>query len=97
MARLIEASRSIYVVVIVGSITVVLGITAAAVYFNSSGATGDTLLKLFGQSFESANVGIAAIFIGGVVVVMLIRRVMRSLDHTVRTESAERHREEETR
>ncbi|WP_406269208.1 hypothetical protein OHT93_15905 [Streptomyces sp. NBC_00191] len=96
MARLVEASRSIYLVVIVACVTVVLGITAAAIYFVSSGATGDTLLKLFGQRFESANVGIAAIFVGGVVLVMVIRRIMRSLDHTVATESARPHREDET-
>lgn len=41
---------------------------------------GTTRFKLFGQEFYSNNVGIAAIFIGAVVIILAFRRILKSLD-----------------
>jgi hypothetical protein len=43
------------------------------------GATGDTEVSFFGQTAKSANVGIVAIFIGGVTVVSLGRSVLKTI------------------
>jgi hypothetical protein len=49
------------------------------------GSTGDSQMRLFGQELTTTNVGISAIFIGSVSLVLLIRRVMKSLDIAIHT------------
>lgn len=44
------------------------------------GATGDTEMSLFGNTFKSQNVGIAAMFCGAVLAVLGIRRALLSLE-----------------
>lgn len=44
------------------------------------GPQGQTTLNLFGQQFQSVSVGIAAIFIAVVMVVLNIRRLLKSVD-----------------
>lgn len=44
------------------------------------GGTGVTTFSLFGQSFESTNVGIAAIFIGVVMVILNVRKILSIAD-----------------
>ncbi|MFI6658072.1 hypothetical protein ACIBL8_21415 [Streptomyces sp. NPDC050523] len=87
MAELIKASRSLYVILIVGAYVVPAGIVIAGVVLVALGATGDTQFTLFGQRFQSTNVGIGAIFIGGVVLVLLIRAALHSLNSTVAAEA----------
>ena len=60
---------------IFGSLLSILGVTLVVI-----GATGDTEFNLFGQSFKSSNVGIAALFIGAVLVILNIRRLLTSYD-----------------
>jgi hypothetical protein len=48
------------------------------IYLKSS---GQTHFKLFSQEFRSDNVGIAAIFIGAVVLVIALRRTFRALEN----------------
>jgi hypothetical protein len=58
-----------------GALVSFLGVVLVVV-----GATGDTSFSFFGQSFRSGNVGIAALFLGAVLVVLNIRRVLKSSD-----------------
>ncbi len=44
------------------------------------GAKGNSHIKLFGQSIETADVGVASIFIGAVTVVIVIRALLKSAD-----------------
>jgi hypothetical protein len=44
------------------------------------GAKGDSHIKLFGQSIETADVGVASIFIGAVTVIVVIRALLKSAD-----------------
>jgi len=46
---------------------------------------GQTEFVLFGQTFKSANVGIPAIFIGGVILLLVIRNVLKTIRHTTST------------
>lgn len=62
---------------IFGSLLSILGVVLVVV-----GATGDTEFNLFGQSFKSANVGVAALFIGAVLVILNVRRLLSSYDKT---------------
>lgn len=48
-------------------------------------ASGRTHFNLFGQSFNSDNVGIAAIFIGAVALIFSLRRTFKSLDAITRS------------
>jgi hypothetical protein len=43
-------------------------------------STGKTEFELFGQKFFSENVGVSAIFIGAVILILSIRRILKSLD-----------------
>ena len=43
------------------------------------GSTGATKFHFFGQSFDSTNVGIAAIFLGATTVVVVLTRLMKRL------------------
>ncbi|MFD4623526.1 hypothetical protein [Streptomyces sp. NPDC058475] len=91
MVQMIKESRVFYLTSLVGNYAVALGIVVAGVVLVASGDRGDTMFKLFGQSVETGSVGIAAIAVGGLVLVMLIRATMRSFDHTVATEGVETH------
>jgi hypothetical protein len=73
-------TRSIYMPIAIGTMilgAVFGGLGVLLVYL---GATGDTHLKLFGQSMDSASVGVASIFIGAVTVILIIRRLLKSAD-----------------
>lgn len=66
--------------IIAGIILALLGIWL--VYL---GSTGDTEFNLFGQTFKSSNVGIAAIFIGAVVIITSIRSGKKMFLETLNT------------
>jgi hypothetical protein len=44
------------------------------------GAKGTTTLTLFGQHLETASVGVSALFIGAVTVVLVLRRLLKSVE-----------------
>jgi hypothetical protein len=46
---------------------------------------GQTEFVLFGQTFKSGNVGVAAIFIGGVILFLGVRNVLKTIRHTTTT------------
>lgn len=52
----------------------------AGVVLVLTGASGKTAFTFFGQSFESQNVAIPAFFLGAALVVLNVRRVLKSLD-----------------
>ena len=52
------------------------------IYLKSS---GQTHFKFFGQDFRSDNVGIAAIFLGAVVIVIALRRTFKTLDNITKS------------
>lgn len=85
MSEHIKATKPIFLTAVIG--VFLLCVVLAVIAFRKD-ATGDTQFTFFGQSFKSTHVGIAAVFIAGVVVVLTIRRVFKSLDHAVSTESA---------
>jgi hypothetical protein len=77
----IRAARSVHnlalwITMAIGLIIVVAGIALVWI-----GAGGDTELTLFGNTFKSQTVGAVGIFCGAVIVIMNVRRVMKSLDH----------------
>jgi hypothetical protein len=57
----------------VGTVLALIGLAMVAL-----GATGNTEFKFFGQTFRSDNVGIAAIFLGAALIVLNVRRVLKS-------------------
>lgn len=85
MPNHVKATRPIFLTTVIG--VFVLCVVLALIAFRKD-ASGDTQFTFFGQSFKSTHVGIAAVFIAGVVVVLTVKRVFKSLDHAVSTESA---------
>ena len=75
-----EASPILKLIVVLGFLA---GIAFAAfgVWLVYLGSTGQTEFSFFWQTFKSANVGIGAIFIGGVLIVLLARSVLKTLRH----------------
>jgi hypothetical protein len=51
------------------------------------GVSGSTELTFFGQTFNSTNIGIVAIFLGATVTILLIRRVLDSWDRARQLEA----------
>ena len=56
---------------------IICGLGIWLVYLKS---IGTTKFKLFGQELASDNVGVAAIFIGAVVIILALRRILKSMD-----------------
>ncbi len=55
----------------------ICGLGIWLIYLKSGGKTH---FRLFGQEFQSDNVGVACIFIGAVVLIFALRRTFKSLD-----------------
>src|ERR1700680_3354956 len=84
MADKIKATAPVILTIVVGTIILCLGLALIA-FGNHSDA--NTEFSFFGQKFKSTSVGIAAIFIGGVMVVLTVRRAFKSVDHAVSSET----------
>jgi methyl-accepting chemotaxis protein len=80
-------SPTIKLIVVTGAVAGILfaGFGVWLVYLGSS---GETRFAFFGQQFASRNVGIAAIFIGAAVLVLLTRRALKTFDHSIAAEAA---------
>lgn len=76
----IKGTTSLLKITIVGAFLVGLLLSVFGVLLVYLGATGDTKLDFFGQKIESTNIGIAAIFIGAALIILLVRRSLKSLD-----------------
>lgn len=83
MAAIIKAGRPIFMTIIIGGFLTGLGFAICGAYLVYRGSTGVTELFLFGQTFKSTNVGIAAIFVSVVMIVMLVRRTLGTVDRIV--------------
>jgi hypothetical protein len=66
---------------------IIIGIFIAGVIFAGFGvwlvilgAAGDTEFSLFGQKMRTTDIGIAAVFIGAVTIILLVRRVLATFD-----------------
>ena len=46
------------------------------------GAKGQTHIQIFGASLETADVGVACIFLAAVMVILVIRRLLKSVEST---------------
>ncbi len=83
MAALIKAGESTFKLILIiagllGALMILGGI--ALVYL---GATGDTEISLFGQSFKSQSVGVVGIFCGAVVEVLAFQQVLKAINKIV--------------
>ncbi|MGH8498090.1 MAG: hypothetical protein ACRERV_04685 [Methylococcales bacterium] len=74
---------TILLVFFVGLLIATLG-----VYMVYLGNAGNTEFTFFGQTFKSMNVGIAAIFIGAAMIVLVSGRVLKTIDKTVVAETS---------
>lgn len=89
MAKLLEKTTSFLKLVLVFGFVSGIIFALLGVWLVFLGSTGSTDFNLFGQTFTSANVGIAAVFIGAVVSVLVIRRLFKTLDQTIKLEVPE--------
>ena len=77
----VRASRStLWLIAMLGSI---LGLVLAigGIYLALGEHFAQTNFSLFGQQFSSTSVGVSMAFIGAVVIVLTLRRVLKSLDY----------------
>jgi membrane protein implicated in regulation of membrane protease activity len=80
MAIIIKAASPIWKLIILsssvlGGILLVGGIVLAIL-----GGSAQTAFTLFGNQFSSTSVGVSLAFIGAVIVVIVLRRVLTSVD-----------------
>jgi hypothetical protein len=73
-------TKSVYVPIVIG--TMVLGglFGAFGIVLVYLGAKGNSHIQLFGQSLETADVGVASIFIGAVTVILVLRALLRNAE-----------------
>ncbi|MCL6460255.1 MAG: hypothetical protein I4O51_00070 [Flavobacterium micromati] len=55
-------------------------ISGFGIWLVSLNSSGKTEFELFGQKFFSENVGVSSIFIGAVILILSVRRILKSLD-----------------
>jgi hypothetical protein len=84
---LIHTTSTTLRMVIIGAFVLAAVFVGAGIWLVHLGAVGETKFTFFGQTFGSTNVGIAALFLGAVTVVLLLRRSLSTLVDVVRTES----------
>jgi hypothetical protein len=68
-------------------IAMIAGITFAGLgvwLVVGAGETGTSTISILGQTIQTTSVGVACIFIGAIVVLMVLRRVMKSFDILLR-------------
>jgi hypothetical protein len=80
VAGIIKAKTPVIITVVIGGYVSGLALAALGVYLVVTGDKGATEFSFFGQTFKSTSIGIAAIFLGAVCLVLLIRRALKSLD-----------------
>ena len=80
MANAIRGATPLLTIVIIGGYIAGIALAVFGVWLVYLGATGSTEFSFFGQTFKSTNVGIAGIFLGAAVIVLLIRRALKSVD-----------------
>lgn len=83
MTNLIRASRPIFTIAILGTFVTGIVLAGLGVLLVYLGVTGNTEFIFFGQGFKSANVGIAAIFLGSTTIVLIVRRTLKSTDAAI--------------
>jgi hypothetical protein len=76
----IHAARPVQRLALTITGAIVLMVVGAGVALVWVGATGHTELTLFGNTFKSETVGAVGIFCGAVIVILNVRRVMKSLE-----------------
>ncbi|MBC6417946.1 MAG: hypothetical protein GDA44_03710 [Prochloron sp. SP5CPC1] len=78
-----KRSNTLLIVIVVCSSIVCALLAMFGVAMVYLGATGKSDINLFGNSISSESVGVASIFVSGVVIIMLLRRTLVSHDQVM--------------
>ena len=73
-------THGIMLVVSIGVIIAGMAMAGIGAYLVYLGSTGSSEFQFFGQQFKSSNIGVAAIFIGAAMIVLVLRRLLKSVD-----------------
>ena len=74
-----RAASPLFVLITIGSLAIGGMIVQAGVQLVKAGSIGVTTIRIFGQSFQTNNVGIAAIFIGTAMIVVIVTRLAKRM------------------
>jgi hypothetical protein len=80
MANTLQDASPLLKTMVIGALIVGVVFGGIGVWLAFLGATGETEVNFLGQSFKSLNVGIASVFIGGVIAAMTLRRAFRTIE-----------------
>lgn len=67
-------------IIVVGVLVAGLALAGMGIWLVRLGSSGATKMMFFGQSFDSSNVGIASIFVGAIVIVVVLTRLMKRMN-----------------
>jgi hypothetical protein len=81
MAILIRAASPIWKLIIVSAAVLSGILILGGILLAIIGGTAQTTIKLFGNEFSSTSIGVALTFIGAVLAVVTLRRVLTSVDN----------------
>ncbi|UCE58911.1 MAG: hypothetical protein JSU63_15895 [Phycisphaerales bacterium] len=88
MTDLIKSSTPILRIVVLGGFLAGVVIGALGILLVFQGDNAETEFSFFGQTFKSQSVGIAAIFMGACIIVLVIRRALKSVDKAITADAA---------
>jgi DNA-binding MarR family transcriptional regulator len=80
MTTIFDKASPLIKIIIYGVFITGLGFGLIGVWLVYLGATGETEFYILGQNFKSVNVGIGAVFVGGVIVAITIRRAIKTIE-----------------
>ncbi|MGZ5008226.1 MAG: hypothetical protein ACXWE9_05655 [Methylobacter sp.] len=87
MSAQLKAIETLMVFIAKGGFLLALAFAIIGVFLVYLGAIGTTEISLFGQNIKSQNVGISSIFLSVVMVVVIVRRILTTVDNTSANES----------
>jgi len=85
----IESKQKILMTIIILAFIAGFCLALVGSYLAYTGIVSETEFELFGQKFKSTNVGLAIVFIGAAIVILMLGRVLTSVDSSTPTDPRE--------
>jgi hypothetical protein len=82
-------------IIIIGAFSVGLVFAGMGIWLVILGSTGNTDFTFFGQTMKTTNVGIAAIMIGATTIVLLLRRIIKTIELIIGSQTSDRGENDE--
>lgn len=87
MPFLLRETNTALRVVILGAYVIAVVFCGAGIWLVYLGASGASEMSVFGAQLKSTSVGVASLFLGAIIVVLLIRRSLQTMETAIQRET----------